>query len=94
MELNNKEVVMAMTASQGNGSFMNVPFMHVCGKLKVTKCTVIEFVVGDAIVRADMAGLELIDRKGGADIREISFYINNAERGMSKVHCLIRRIGK
>jgi len=85
MELNNKEVVMVLTASQ-----QNVPFMHTLGKLKVTKSSIIEFVVGDAIVRAGTVQQIQIHGK-----REVSFWIDNVigQALMTGVHCSLRQAG-
>jgi len=87
MELNNKQVIMVLTASQNRNALM-----HICGKLKVTKSSIIEFMVGDAVVRADTVHREQIDRRGGSDIREIVFWMNNVDSHslMNGVHCSIR----
>jgi len=85
MELNGKEVVMVLTASQ-----QNVPFMHILGNLKVTKSSLIEFVVGDAIVRAGTVQQIQIHGK-----REITFWIDNVvgQALMTGVHCSLRQVG-
>jgi hypothetical protein len=100
MDLNNKQVIMVLTASQNKNAFM-----HICGKLKVTKSSIIEFMVGDAIIRADTVHREQIDRRGGTGIWQISFWMNHGEtwvkykdrpsnttleEPMNGVHCSIR----
>jgi hypothetical protein len=88
LQKQNKQVIMILTAAQNS-----CPFMHVCGTLKVTKCEIVEFMVGEAVVRADTVCREQIVR-GVSDIKEISFWMNHVYKGsplMNGVQCLIRK---